>query len=59
MAVLSTALALPQTLALARGGDNSKEEEMSPPSSLVTLPAEHLPGNGKETRKEHGLLNAQ
>lgn len=55
MGILSTALALPQILALARGGGNSKGEEMIPPSSLVALSAEHAPGSWKETSKEHGL----
>lgn len=53
--ILNTALALAQSLAMARRGDNSKGEEMTPPSFLVTLFAEHLPGNWKETSKECGL----
>lgn len=47
--------ALSRSLAMARRGDKSKGEEMTPPSFLVTLSAEHLPGNWKETSKECGL----
>lgn len=55
MSILSTALALPQTLAFARGGGDSKEEEMIPPSSLVTLSAEI----GRKPARNVGFPNAQ
>lgn len=53
--ILTTALALPQSLAMARRGDKSNGEEMIPASFLVTLSAEYLPGNWKKTSKSCGL----
>lgn len=52
---LNTALALLQSPAMARRGNNCKGEEMTPPFFLLILSTEHLPGNWEETRKERGL----